>query len=131
MALESQINAAARGGTKPPVVGDVFARLLDTIIDASPAQWATFTVDVITLARRQDIPRTELLQLLEMLGITDGKAARRGADGKTVPAKGICPACQTRQQLQETGRVRSHKRKGKHCPGRYEYPADDRQAVAS
>lgn len=72
MALSSQIDAAARGDTKP--IGDVFPRFLDTITDATPAQWATFTVDVIEHARATGMPRADLLELLAALGITGPEA---------------------------------------------------------
>jgi hypothetical protein len=73
MALDTQIDAAARGDARP-VVGDVFDRFLDTVIDATSAQWATFTVDVITHARGAGLSRADLLELLAALGITDPAA---------------------------------------------------------
>ena len=68
MALPGQIAAADRGDTKPSV-GDVFTRRLNHVVDATPAQWATFTVDVITTARSARMPHAELIELLDMLGI--------------------------------------------------------------
>lgn len=76
MALSSQIDAAARGETKP-ATGDVFPRFLDTVQDATPAQWATFTVDVIEHARATGMPRADLLELLAVLGITDPVVERQ------------------------------------------------------
>jgi hypothetical protein len=130
LALPEQIDAAARAATKP-CVPDVFDRILSTITDATAAQWATFTVDVITTARTR-MPREDLLQVLDMLGITDSESAvRHGAAGKPVPLKGVCSVCNRRRDLQQDGTLRSHKRGGEYCPGRHKPPAAERRAVAS
>jgi hypothetical protein len=131
VALESQIDAAARGDSKSAAIGDVFDRFLDTVVDASPGQWATFTVDVITHARRTRMPRRDLLEVLAMLGIADGKRTRRGFDGKAIPKRARCAGCHTMRGLMLDGRVASHKRAGEYCPGRHKPPFVEVQAVAS
>jgi len=130
VALPSQIASAARGDTKP-VVGRTFPNFLDTVTDASKGQWATFTVDVITHAHRRNVPRTDLLEVLSMLGITDGASKPRGFDGKALAGRGLCSGCDTRQGLMLNGRVASHKRNGDYCPGRHQLPAGEPKAVAS
>ena len=131
MALPNQIDAAARVAKRPVAMKVFDNELLDTITDATDAQWATFTVDVITTARRDEMPREELLRVLSMLGITEHRPARRGADGKAVPRRGVCSGCHTRQSLMLDGRVASHKRGGEYCSGRYHAPVVKALAVAS
>lgn len=132
MALPSEIDAAARAGKETVVVGQVFANFLDTVEDATPAQWATFTVKVITTARQVGMGRDELLRVLDIVGITGSPPViRHTPAGKTVPLKGVCSVCGRRRDLQQDGTLRSHKRGGKHCPGRYKLPAGEPRAVAS
>lgn len=130
MALDSQIASAARRESKP-VSMKVFKNLLDTIQDATAGQWATFTVDVITTARSQRMPRLELLETLAMLGIAGDDLKPHAVTGKTLPARGRCQTCRNMQDLQNDGTVRSHKRGGLHCPGRYEPPTAEPAQVAS
>ena|SRR5437899_1164261 len=130
MALESQIASAARGDTKP-TAAQVFPSFLDTVTDASSGQWATFTVDVITHARRRNVPRKDLLKVLSMLGITSSEPKRRGYDGKVIAGRGLCAGCNSRQGLMLDGRVASHKQGEGHCPGRHQLPVAESAAVAS
>jgi hypothetical protein len=130
VALDSQIEAADRGDTKPVARG-FFDRFLDTVTDASPAQWATFTVDIIEHGRDIQLPRAEMLRVLAMVGIIDQPATRRGPDGKPIPTRAICSVCRTRRDLQRDGMVRSHKRRGEHCPGRHKPPLTEPGLVAS
>lgn len=130
MALESQIASAARGETKP-TVAQVFPSFLDTVTDASSGQWATFTVDVITHARRKKVPRKDLLRVLSMLGITNAESKPRGFDGKAIAGRALCSGCNSRQGLMLNGHVASHKKAGDYCPGRHQLPAAEPEAVAS
>jgi hypothetical protein len=73
----------------------------------------------------------EALILLGVLPDPDGPS-RRSFVGKAIPARGRCPGCRTNQALMADGTVRSHKRGGEYCPGRYKPAvADQPQAVAS
>lgn len=78
---------------------------------------------------------TRLRETLVILGtIPDPDPSdrqKRSSDGKTIPARGVCPGCRTRQGIRVDGRLVSHKVDGEHCAGRYELPVDARQAVAS
>lgn len=137
MALESQIDAAARGATKP-VVGRVFRDYLDTVTDASQAQWATFTVDVIGHARRTKMPRRELLDLLGAFGLveTPPRPVKREPGGRARRRRGRCPACRRRVNLRSTGVLGAHPtREGGHdrCDGSYGPPVAvaGSEAVAS
>jgi hypothetical protein len=60
----------------------------------------------------------------------DGEGRRkRGADGKSIPERGLCPACDTRQAIRLDGLLVSHKAGGEYCGGRFGLPAQSR-AVA-
>jgi hypothetical protein len=131
MTFPSRIDIAARPDSKP-TVPDPFDRILDTITNASKGQWATFTVNVIEHARTIKMPRRDLLRVLAILGIADSsRPARRSLDGKTVPSRGLCTGCNTRQGLMLDGRVASHKKANDHCPGRHQPPATEPAVVAS
>src|SRR5437899_12912159 len=103
MALESQIASAARGDTKP-TAAQVFPSFLDTVTDASSGQWATFTVDVITHARRRNVPRKDLLKVLSMLGITSSEPKRRGYHAKGIAGRGTWAASNGRHETDLEGR---------------------------
>lgn len=129
MALKSQIDAAARGDSKPPK-GRMFRDdWLLAIPDAGEARWATFTVHVIEHARSTDMPREALLELL-VAG--PDLPARRFADGKVKAHRGRCPACRRSVELSLDGLLHRHQSRpkaGDQCGGSYKTPLAEGSAA--
>jgi hypothetical protein len=109
MATSWHIDAAASSPGRP-LVGVMFGDYLDTVKDASRAQWATFTIDVIEYARESGMAQDELLDVLGAFGLTrePTQPAKRDSDGRPARTRGRCRVCRRRISLRMDGSLCVH-----------------------